>query len=484
MLLLESNYVLGHARIHVLLKCGIVLGRHHTERSGGGGFSAGTSLGNVRNNAAIRPKSVAQHVGECRFCLVLHLLRARNVRINSGRSNQRLLHDRGRSITRHDDLLRKTSSARRYRLTLRSRLTRNDSLLGLLALQLHLKQPMLLLPLHLKPLLLLGWCIRIYRELTHHGGSRWNRTLLCYRTQPGRSRPDPGGRLPRRILLLNPLHLLLLVQTLRHRATVDDLLLSPNAGRHSRTNLKRGLLLLLLLLLTLHQHALFSLQPVNILLSTRRIQLLQRSMRLRVQLYILPLNLRSQRRPDKLRLPGLTRNGRPRRHNSLLNNRRPRRNSTLRHKLLPSRLLLLLNRTLRRPLLLLLNQLSAWTRLLLNNLTAPIHTGLLNLTWRRRPYNLLLNYRWLTRLLHHLLNRSTVCTQRLLNNLLLLRLPTGNRLLNYQLLLLWLRLLLLTQHLLLNDRRLLLLLLLTRRYHLLLLNDNRLLLRSHHALTR
>lgn len=258
MLLLQSNHVLGHARIHVLLKCGIVLGGHHPERSGSGRFRAGASLGNVRNNATIRPKSVAQHVGERRFRLVLHLLRARNIWIDPGRSNQRLLHDRGRPITRHDDLLGKTSSTRRYRLTLRSRLTRNDSLLGLLALKLHLKQPMLLLPLHLKPLLLLRWCVGINRELAHHSGPRWNRTLLGYRTQPRSSRPYPGSRLPSRILLLNPLHLLLLVQALRHRATVDDLLLSPNPGRHSRTSLKCRLLLLLLLL-ALHKHALLSL---------------------------------------------------------------------------------------------------------------------------------------------------------------------------------------------------------------------------------
>lgn len=154
-------------------------------------------------------------------------------------------------------------------------------------------------------------------------------------------------------------------------------------------------------------------------------------MRLRIQLNVLPLNLRPQCRPNKLRLPRLTRN---RRHNRLLNNRRTRRYSTLRLELLSSGLLL--NRTLRRPLLLLLNQLPAGTGLLLNYLTtAAFHTRL-NLPLRRlrRPNNLLLNYRRLTRLLLLLHHRSPACTQRLLNNLL--RLPSGNRLLNYQLLLL------------------------------------------------
>lgn len=270
LLLLESDHVLGHARIHVLLQCGIVLGRHHPERSGGGRFRTRASLGNVRNNVTVRPKSVTQHVGECSFRLVLHLLRARNIWVDySRRSNQRLLYDRRSPVTSHDDFLGKSGPTRRYRLTLRSCLTRNDSLLGLLPLKLHLKQPMLLLPLHLKPLLL-GLCVRIYRELSHHGAAtRRNCTLLGDRTQPGSSRSNSGSRLPRCILLLNPLHLLLLVQTLRHRATVDDLLLSPNPGRHSRTNLE--LLLLLLLLLALHQHALLGLQPINVLFPARRI---------------------------------------------------------------------------------------------------------------------------------------------------------------------------------------------------------------------
>lgn len=101
-------------------------------------------------------------------------------------------------------------------------------------------------------LLLLRLCVGIYRKLSHHGcRTRRYRALLLlgYWTQPRRTWTN-CCRLTSCILLLNPLHLLLLVETLRHRATVDDLLLRPYPGRHSRANLK--LLLLLLLLLALH----------------------------------------------------------------------------------------------------------------------------------------------------------------------------------------------------------------------------------------
>lgn len=406
LLLLKSKHVLGQPRIHRLLKGGIVLGRHHAKRSGGGRFwTAGWSVRNVRNYATIRPKPIAQHVRKRGLGLVLHLLRSRNVGI-AGRSDQRLLHDRSRTVTPNDHLLGKTSPARRYRLTLRSRLPRNDHpLLGLLPLELHLKKPvLLLLALHLKSLLLLGLRVGIDRELSHYGRTRRNRALLLLLgdwTQPRGARTNLASC----VLLLDPLHLLLLVQTLRHRSTVDDLLLRPNPGRHSRTNLK--LLLLLLLLLTLHQHALLRLQSIYVLFTTGRVELLQRGVRLRIKLDVLPLNRRSQRRPDKLWLTRLARDGPSRRNNRLLDDGRPSWDSTLLLELLPT---LLLNRTLRRPLLLLrllLNQLTARTRLLLlllNNLTS------LN-SLRRLPgirsNNLLLNYGRLTR--HYLLHRSTTC---------------------------------------------------------------------------
>lgn len=74
-------------------------------------------------------------------------------------------------------------------------------------------------------------------------------------------------------------------------------------------------------------------------------------MRLRIKLDVLPLNLRSQRRPYKLWLTRLARNGPSRRNNRLLDDGRTRRDSTLRLELLTTRLLLYW--TLRRPLLLL-----------------------------------------------------------------------------------------------------------------------------------
>lgn len=125
-------------------------------------------------------------------------------------------------------------------------------------------------------------------------------------------------------------------------------------------------------------------------------------------------------------------------HDRLLDDCGSGRDAALRLEIGLSRLL---NRTLRRPLLrrlnhllLLLDHFPTWSHLLLDDLTT-FHHSLCGRLSGARSNDLLLNDGRLTG--HHLLDRSAACGQRLLYDLLLLPgLSAGNRLLDYQLLLL------------------------------------------------